>query len=202
MLKSFLKKISVDLHAFLLSLAFIFNLRRILIKISRLIRENENEKKVLPSFKTPQEVESHLSKTKYHKDPFSGKWDYVSSAEYMEYKLETHNYEKFPEGPYLGDCDDYAFMVAKLIVLVDSVGVSKLVSIWFTGGAHAVCFFHYKGENFLYDYGIIKVENLKEAVNLVAKKYSNGVDEYPKYYVVENVYRGENMPIFESINHG
>ena len=146
--------------------------RRKQIELSRAIRENDHEKMHLPTFKTPKEVEKLVMKTRYLPDPFDGKWDYVGSAEWLYYKTQVHNYRKFPDGPFTGDCDDYAWLFGKLVVKVDGVTDVRLLSLTYRGAAHAICSYHYKDKMYYFDYGIREVEDLDTLCGDVAERYS------------------------------
>ena len=133
----------------------------------------------LPTLDSPQAVEELLGKCQYRADPFSGKWDFIYSPEYMMWLIENHDYENFPKGPYIGDCDDFHFLGAHLMAKVACASNVTYLSSGFYGpkrlkrksGAHATFIYKYDNKLQHLDYHIRDLDKAQDAPQAVAERY-------------------------------
>jgi len=172
-----------------------FDMRKFQIEKSRAIRESKEERMSFDTFNSPETIENIFKVVRYRSDPVGGLWDYISDPEHMYFKIKTWNYQEFPEGPYIGDCDDYAFMFAKLIVLVEGVSEVQLLSTCYRGSAHTTCLYKYDEKMYMFDYGIMEVEDSFSAARSVAERHSKDKSPVIRFTVVEQVLKDKSYPV-------
>ena len=190
------KDVIIGLWMYLWIKVFLWlDLRKFQIEKSRDLRENDKERMALDNMKAPGNVEEIFKHVRYHEDPFNGLWDYINSPEYMYFKIKTWNYDDYNDGPFIGDCDDYAFMFGKLIVMMDSITEVKLLCACYRGGAHSTCLYKYKDKLYMYDYGIFEVEDIKAATALIASRYSKDKSPVVRYSVIEDIKLNKSFPV-------
>jgi len=183
-------------------LFFLLDLRRNAVRASRAVHENDSEKMPLENYQLPGEVEKVILKCRYKRDPFKGKWDYINSPEWMQYRINTFDYDSYPKGPFLGDCDDYGFMFGKLVCELEGVAEVYLISTMYRGGAHATCIYRMEDDTSFqhFNYGSADLESTdskkaaREAAVKVAKLHSKDHSDVVYNCVMEKILKSSDLP--------
>lgn len=160
-------------------------LRKFLINAQRVITgENLKRRTRLPKFYRPEDVERYINqKFKYRLDEIKimGKTiplDWVSDPEIFQTKLI--NMDDFD-----GDCDDYHYWVATSLSKLAGVKNVMMVSIVWAGGGHTVCVYSYKGDWWLFNYAIIKIDSPNDVPKLVLSRHAPKAEM--RFYVFEDL---------------
>jgi hypothetical protein len=161
------------------------NLRKLTINIQRAISgENLRRRTRLPKFYSPEGVEKYINeKFKYRRDDLEilGKkmaLDWVSDPEVFQTKLLNIN-------DFDGDCDDYHYWVATALSKIPGVKNVMMTSVIWVGGGHAVCTYSYKGDWWLFNYGIKKIDSPNDVPRLVLELHAPEAEM--RYYVFEDL---------------
>jgi hypothetical protein len=171
-------KVSVFFTILFIRVTYGLGLRKLWTYFSRYIFQGRGRTE-LPTLDDPQAVENLLAKCQYRADPFSGKWDFIYSPEYIMWLIENHDYENFPKGPYIGDCDDFHFLGAHLMSKIAGVSDVHYLSSGFYGpkrpkrksGAHATFTYVFNGREYHLDYRIRNIDKAQDAPQAVAERY-------------------------------
>ena len=187
---SFWRKLGVFFTVLFIRIAFATGLRKAWLAFSCWVFQPRG-KADLPKLDSPKDVEDLLGKCQYKADPLKGKWDFIYDPRYLIYKINNHDYENFPKGPWIGDCDDFHWLGAHLLALVDCVtDVTYLSSAFYSKekkktGAHATCVYKYEGAWHHLDYRIRDIKNdPNNAPDMVAVRYTGGDKEAIALYWV------------------
>lgn len=173
-------------YGFWIRLAFLLRLRGLSVRLQRwLKRETKAPRAPLESFPRPEAIEEYVSSRFEYRDDETriGGWtvplDWVTDPEVFQARLDSDEKRD-------GDCDDFAFWVANVLLDVPGVEVVYLVSAGFPGGGHTFCVYRYHGGWFLFDYRISELRNPNDAPERIAHRYfGEGTEVY--WYAFETV---------------
>lgn len=176
-------------YGFWIRIAYALRLRGFVVRIQRRIKgERKAPREALPQFATPEDLETYIrARFEYRRDQtrvggFMLPLDWVTHEEVFHARLLD------PELPD-GDCDDYAFFVARALLLISGVSDVLLLSSGYKGGGHTTCVYRYKSNWYLFNYKIQLIDDPNNAPQLVSN-WGSRRDARPaktNFYVFEYV---------------
>jgi len=123
-------------------------------------------------------------RTRWRSDPLDGMGDYVSDPRLAWYRMGTWNWLRYPQGPYINDCDDLALLTVGMWHELGLKNEAKVLSVIWPKGGHAVAVIEWpeklkdedgeygEGDFIWNDYGKLRrAKDLKDVANQVVKLF-------------------------------